>query len=181
MDNSFLVKLCSRTWALTSLQLIARGTSARISPLAAAACCGRTAMSASVTHLVELGLLEKNPGYGHPMRPEFRLTANGVAVASWAADLYELVDSEHDRSILRGKWSLPLLSCLPKETRYSALRRELAPVTDRALSKCLGQLTERHWVVRDVSADTSPPSVSYCAIDDGVILHRQLRQLPAVA
>jgi DNA-binding HxlR family transcriptional regulator len=181
MDNQFLVKLCSRTWALTSLRLIAQGTSARVSPLAAAAGCGRTAMSASVAHLIELGLLEKNPGYGHPMRPEFRLTAAGEAVAAWAADLYSMVDGEHDRSILRGKWSLPLLSCLPQQTRYSELRRELAPVSDRALSNCLGQLTERNWVARVVSTDTSPPSVSYCAIDAGLILHRQLRQLPVVA
>ena len=49
------------------------------------------------------------------------------------------------------------------------------------LSKCLGQLTERNWVTRVVSTDTSPPSVSYCAIEGGLILHRQLRQLPALA
>jgi len=69
MDKLYLVNLCSRSWALTALQLIERGTSARVSPLAAAAGCGRTAMSASVSHLLEMGLLERNPGAGHPMRP----------------------------------------------------------------------------------------------------------------
>ncbi len=180
MDNQSLVNLCSRSWALTALSLIASGTSARVSPLAAAAGCGRTAMSASVVHLLEMRLLERNPGFGHPMRPEFRLTPAGTAVAAWAAELNNLIDLEQDRSIIRSKWSLPLLSCLPRETRYAELRRALSPVTDRALSLCLGQLTSRNWVSRMVSADTSPPAVSYRAVNHGLTLHHQLQRLPDV-
>jgi len=181
MDKLYLVNLCSRSWALTALQLIERGTSARVSPLAAAAGCGRTAMSASVSHLLEMGLLERNPGAGHPMRPEFRLTVAGAAIAGWALELDELVESAQDRTVIRGKWSLPLLNCLPHETRYSELRRVLAPVSDRALSNCLVQLTARSWVSRLVSADTSPPAVSYRAVDAGLALHQQLQRLPKVA
>ena len=59
MNKQRLVNLCSRSWALTALHLMARGESGRISPLAAAAGCGRNSMSASVEHLVVLGLLEK--------------------------------------------------------------------------------------------------------------------------
>lgn len=181
MDKAFIVNLCSRSWALTALALIARGTSARVSPLAAAAGCGRTAMSASVAHLLEMGLLEKNPGYGHPMRPEFRLTTLGVAVAAWAVDLLDIIDSADGQSIIRSKWPLPLLSCLPRQTRYAELRVALAPVSDRALSLCLGQLTNRHWIERSVSTNSSPPAVTYCAIAHGLTLHRQLQRLPKVA
>ena len=35
-------------------------------------------------HLIELGLLERNPGYGHPLRPAFRLTELGRTVATLA-------------------------------------------------------------------------------------------------
>jgi len=181
MDKHYLVNLCSRTWTLTALRLIASGTSARVSPLAATAGCGRTAMSASVAHLLDMNLLERNPGSGHPMRPEFRLTQAGAAVAAWAQELDELIDTDLDRTVIRGKWSLALLSSLPEETRYSELRRALSPVSDRALSLCLGQLTERSWVSRLVSANTSPPAVSYCAVNNGLMLYRQLQHLPAVA
>ena len=110
MDKHQLVNLCSRTWSLTALSLIAHGVSCRVSPLAAAAGCGRTSMSASVEHLISLGLLERNPGHGHPLRPEYRLTPGGVYVAEWAKGLINLVKSDQDQSLLRNKWSLPLIS-----------------------------------------------------------------------
>ena len=56
MDNIYLVKLCSRTWSLYALHLIAGGVPARVSPLAAAAGCGRTAMGSAVAQLVDMGL-----------------------------------------------------------------------------------------------------------------------------
>lgn len=33
-------------------------------------------------HLIKIGLLERNPGYGHPLRPEFRLTQLGIEAAA---------------------------------------------------------------------------------------------------
>lgn len=174
MDKHELVKLCSRSWSLTALGLMADGVPGRTSPLAAAAGCGRTAMNGSISHLVDLGLLERNPGYGHPLRPEFRLTANGEDIAKWASTLVLIVQGRADRRLLRSKWSLPLISCLPKETRYSDLRRQLFPVSDRALSLCLGQLTERHWISRQVSAEKSPPAVSYHLSGTGSTVHRHL-------
>ncbi|MEM6987990.1 MAG: transcriptional regulator, partial [Pseudomonadota bacterium] len=81
MDNLFLVKLCSRAWSLPALAAIAQGVPARVSPLAAALGSGRTAMGSAVAQLLELGLLETNPGFGHPLRPEFRLTPSGQGLA----------------------------------------------------------------------------------------------------
>lgn len=178
MDKRKLVKLCSRSWSLTALGLMADGVPGRTSPLAAAAGCGRTAMNGSVSHLVEMGLLERNPGYGHPLRPEFRLTANGEDIAKWASTLNRIVKGRADRRLLRGKWSLPLISCLPKELRYSDLRRQLAPVSDRALSLCLGQLSERRWISRQVSTDQSPPAVRYSLNKPGSNVHEHLKVIP---
>ncbi len=178
MNKSQLVTICSRSWSLMALRLLADGTASRVSPLAAAAGCGRTSMSASVVHLGELGLVERNPGYGHPLRPEFRLTRSGKALAAWAADLYGIAETDQDRLLIRSKWSLPLISCLPDETRYSELRRQLHPVSDRALSQCLGHLSDGQWVHRSVSVNTSPPAVSYRAIHNGIALHQHLQHLP---
>lgn len=181
MDKHQLVNLCSRTWSLTALGLMARGVSARVSPLAAAADCGRTSMGASVEHLVQIGLLERNPGHGHPLRPEFRLTHEGENMAEWAAQLMGLFKSESDKMLLRNKWSLPLIRSLPEEKRYSDLRRELVPVTDRALSNCLGALTEYAWVKRRVADNISPPAVSYRTMPLGQKVHKHLMCLPSVA
>jgi len=93
MDKKRIVKLCSRSWSLTALGLMADGVSGRVSPLAAAAGCGRTSMGASVEHLVDLGLLERNPGHGHPLRPEYRFTEQGAYVADWALELDSIVKS----------------------------------------------------------------------------------------
>jgi DNA-binding HxlR family transcriptional regulator len=177
MDKPELVKLCSRTWALTVLRLMAEGVPGRTSPLAAAAGCGRTAMQASVLHLVELGVLEKNPGYGHPLRADYRLTASGAQLAEWSATLHRIVSPEADPILWRGKWSLPLISCLPVETRYGELRRQLNPVTDRALSMCLNQLGQRRLIARRVSTRVAPPAVSYRLLAAGDRVYGHLQTL----
>jgi len=181
MDKRQLVNLCSRSWSLTALGLIAAGTSARVSPLAAAAGCGRTAMSASVDHLIRNGLLERNPGYGHPLRPEYRLTTAGGVIAQWALELDGLIKMPSDRALLRSKWSLPLISCLGQERRYADFRRELVPVTDRALSNGLASLTEHSWVSRRVLAKVSPPAVVYRPLAKAQRLQQHVARLPQVA
>lgn len=177
MDKQYLVNLCSRTWALTALGLIAGGVSARVSPLAATAGCGRTSMSASIEHLVALGLLENNPGYGHPLRPEYKLTNQGASIAEWALELDSIVKSDQEKALLRTKWSLPLVSCIPDEVRYSEIRRQLVPVTDRALSASLSKLKDNHWVQRNVSGHLSPPIVSYRILNTGKKVHNHLLRL----
>ena len=177
MNKKRLVNLCSRGWALTALQLMARGESGRISPLAAAAGCGRNSMSASVEHLVVLGLLEKNPGYGHPLRPEYRFTERGAIIAEWALELNSIVKSDEEKALVRNKWSLPLVSCIPDEVRYSEIRRQLVPVTDRALSAGLSKLIDNRWIRRNVNGNISPPIVSYRTLSTGKKLHNHLLRL----
>ncbi len=181
MNKYKLVNLCSRTWSLTALSLMAHGVSCRVSPLAAAAGCGRNSMGASVEHLTSLGLLERNPGHGHPLRPEYRLTPEGIYVAEWAKGLSSLIKSDRDQALLRNKWSLPLISCLPEERRYSEIRRELIPITDRALSSCISKLTEESWIKRSVSINISPPTVTYRPLKTGQRVYTHLLQLSKVA
>ena len=150
---------------------MAEGVSGRISPLAAAAGCGRTSMSASVEHLVFLGLLEINPGHGHPLRPEYRFTERGSSIAEWTLELHSIAKSDVEKALLRNKWSLPLVSCIPDEVRYSEIRRQLVPVTDRALSAGLGRLTDSRWIRRSVGERISPPMVSYCTQGTGCLLY----------
>ena len=42
---------------------------------------GRESLQRTLQALVERGLVQRNPGYGHPLRPEYLLTARGARVA----------------------------------------------------------------------------------------------------
>ncbi len=162
-----LVKLCSRRWCLTALALIASGVHTRVSPVAHAAGCGRTAMTASFERLLELGLMVRSPGHGHPLRPEFMLSTEGREIAKWALQLETRIVDNVDRRRVRRAWALPILSELHEPRRFNELRKALKPITDRALTLALTDCVDAGWIERIVDADTSPPAVSYRAIGKG--------------
>ena len=84
MDISEIVNVASRAWALPILNCLHGGVPGRQAPLLAATGAGRTAFAQSIGHLIEIGLVERNPGHGHPLRPEFRLTEAGKAARDYA-------------------------------------------------------------------------------------------------
>ena len=97
MDIKLLVKLTSKAWSLKILALLHTGIPGRQAPLMAATRASRSSFAASLEHLVHLGLLERNPGHGHPLRPEFRLTPLGVTVAAMA---HRILDATPDETTL---------------------------------------------------------------------------------
>lgn len=151
------VLLCARAWTLPALALIHEGVPARVSPLAAAAGASRAAMAASLTRLEELALLQTNEGHGHPLRPAVRLTRSGKRVAGAAVELMTSLRTDAHQAIARKTWPLPVLAVLDRDHSFGELRRELAPVTDRALSQTLKALQLAGLVVRAVD-DEGPSS-----------------------
>ena len=88
MDINALVNMTSRAWGLPILAAFHDGVPGRQAPLLAATGASRTAFGQSLDHLIECGLVERNPGYGHPLRPEFRLTSAGDKAARVAHGIY---------------------------------------------------------------------------------------------
>ncbi|WP_343895770.1 winged helix-turn-helix transcriptional regulator [Roseibium denhamense] len=113
-----------------------------------------------------LRLLERNPGHGHPLRPECRLTPIGQEAASLAHEIQGLAQDE-DRDLLRRAWTLPVLTSLHQPRFFNDLRRTLPQITDRALSKSLQSMEERQWVFRQVLPSTRPPRPLYSSINLG--------------
>ena len=94
-------------------------------------------------HLVALegfGWIMRNPGHGHPLRPEYLLSGTGAPIAAWCARVMR----ERARLGLEpeaiGRWSLPLVGQLQAGwQRFSELERALVPITPRALSLTVQQ------------------------------------------
>ncbi len=167
MDIETLVKITSRAWALKVLALIHEGVAGRQAPLLAASGASRTAFVQSLRHLEELGFLERNPGHGHPLRPEFRLTSQGQEIAPIAHRIDAATRDDAGAVLVRKVWTVPVLAVARKPRVFSELKRELGPITDRALSKSLRDLNDQNWIERSVNVELRPPRPSYQVVNEG--------------
>lgn len=116
----------------------------------------RNALKAALTALTDLDLVERNPGYGHPLRPEYRLTTKGQSIAPAAASYTALMT---DRPSGRLKWSAPILNGLLKLNRFNALQQALG-ITPRAMTQTLKSLESDGLVSRSID-DGYPPRSHY--------------------
>lgn len=175
MDINLLVNLTSRAWSLHILALLESGVPGRQAPLLAASGAGRTAFAGSLEHLIDLNLLERNPGHGHPLRPEYRLTPQGIVAAKMAGRIMGAAPGLVTTDLLRRSWTVPILAIADTPRHFSEIRSALGPVTDRALSLSLRQLHDRRWLRRDVDAAQRPLRPTYLAINDGARISSALR------
>lgn len=134
-------RLSAGRWFIPLLAFMSEEGGARFGVLLRQLGVSRSVLSRHVDALEEAGWLGRNPGHGHPLRPEYLLTEAGRPIAAWC----ERVMEERRRLGLErdglGRWSLPLILGLePDWKRFSTLQAELAPVTPRALSLTLKQM-----------------------------------------
>ncbi len=174
MDIELLVKLTSRAWSLSILAQMDRGVPGRQATLISATGAGRTAFNQSLAHLIDLGLMERNPGHGHPLRSEFRLSAEGAQIAGIASTVESLVKQPCQRILLRRAWSLPVLSASRHPRYFGEIKTRLLPITDRALSQSLKLLETHQWLRRDVESSGRPLRARYRATDTGAEISRAI-------
>ncbi|MEL6966036.1 MAG: winged helix-turn-helix transcriptional regulator [Pseudomonadota bacterium] len=177
MDNKDCVKLCERAWGLSILAALADGVPARQAVLLKHTGAGRTAFAHSLQHLMDLGCVERNPGHGHPLRPEFRLTKRGDAAADLAQSLLALGNASN---LLRRAWTVPILHGLQSPLTFNALGQQLSPITSRALSQNLKMLEAAEWVTRRIDPVQRPPRSHYQTVGTGAYLSAALAAAPAL-
>lgn len=175
MDIELLVNISSKAWALKILALLDSGVAGRQAPLLAATKATRPAFAASLKHLTELNLLEKNPGHGHPLRPEIRLTPQGIEAAAMAGRVISAAPDDAALAILKRTWSMPILAIARGPTRYSAIKTRLGRITDRALSQSLYFLEERDWLAREMNVSNRVAYPTYQAIEKGAEISRLIQ------
>ncbi len=134
-------RLASRRWLIPILASISRDGGSRFGVLARQLGISRSVLSCHLDALEGFGWMIRNPGHGHPLRPEYLLTPEGRIVGAWC----ETASAQQQRFGLErgdlGRWSLPLLFDLhARKQRFGDLQRSLTPITSRALSLALGDM-----------------------------------------
>lgn len=134
-------------------------------------------MRTTVDALIEHGHVMKNPGYGHPMRPEYVLTESGLLIGESCDRLLQAIDEAEARQLALSKWTMPVVYALrPGSRRFGQLRTECGKVTDRALTQALKALIWGGLVQREVT-ESYPPSVEYSLTPAGSSLLPHLQSL----
>jgi len=175
MDINLLVKITARAWSLPILAQLHRGVPGRQAALLAKTGAGRTAFAQSLAHLVSLELLERNPGHGHPLRPEYQLTPIGAQTAQMADQIERVPLQTSQNTLLRRAWTVPVLAVSDAPQSFSKIKSALPQVTDRALSQSLKLLQTERWITRDVDGTCMPPRPIYQAAGSGLLVTRAVR------
>ena len=161
IDDADLRRLTAGRWLVPLMAHVGEEHGSRFAVMLARLGLSRSVLAASLTALQEAGWLVRNPGHGHPLRPEYVLTPAGEPVAAFCRQVMaqrERLGLEHGQL---PRWSLPLIARLDGENaRFSALRDALRPVTPRALSLTLKQMLQVDLIDRALE-DEFPPIAIY--------------------
>lgn len=168
--DSLLAQLTSHRWLVPLLADLAAHRGARFVELIHRLGLSRDSCARTLDAAAAIGWVQRNPGHGHPLRPEYILTEKGNAAAARAATI-----AEAQRAIglpigAATRWGLPLVAGIGAgHDRFNALSRLLAPATPRALSQGLSALG-RHGLVTRAVLDMRPPASRYDLTGSGRIL-----------
>ena len=160
---SSLVALCHHRWSLPGAREIGRTRGSRFATLTGRLGVTGESLRRTLAYLQDEGLVARNPGYGHPLRPEYVLTrARRERSRRGCRALLEALAGREDVGLK--KWSLPVLAELSRAAAILRAPRGAARTTARALALALKDL-EAAGLVRRRVTDDHPPQVSYEATD----------------
>lgn len=152
--------------------LAAAGGGAKFVTLERGLAVNKDSLSRTLDAAIAAGLVERNAGHGHPLRPEYVLTAVGRLAAHTIAPLQQ----EQARIGLApgdvGRWGLPILCRLHLgAARFNAVARALIPITPRALNAALTTLSDHALINRSVTTQ-APIAAIYALTSRGEPLAR---------
>lgn len=147
-----LTALVHHRWTLPVLGELYRDDGAKFVTLVHRLSISRDSLARTLEHLKTLDLAIKNPGYGHPLRPEYVLTPVGQLIGSNTITLLEHITHLGMTDVALKKWSLPvLLGVHHGLDRFTDLLSALPDMTSRALSLAVRDLEHAHLLRREGS------------------------------
>ena len=161
-DIVWLTQLCHRRWSVAVLGLFVTGRGCRLVEVYRGLVIPRESARQAVENLLLLGLLRRNSGFGHPLRPEFLPTATGERLAGIGNRLHRWVVAQELDDLAYRKWSLPtLLAVAAGEHGFTTLQNYLPNITPRALAQALKSLAAEGLLERRVSPVDFPVAPTY--------------------
>ena len=172
-----LIALVHHRWNIPVLAELERQSGGRFVTLANNLGASRSSLSRSLGDLMDMGLVVKNPGVGHPMRPEYLLTSRGREIGSQCVSLVRLLNRRGENDIAYRKWTLPLVAALGSRVRrFNELRDALGDrATPRAVALGLRAMTEQRWATRSL-IDEYPPAAGYQLMPKGRSVLERIRE-----
>lgn len=168
--DPLLIQLGSHRWLVPLLADLAAYKGARFVELIHRLGLSRDSLSRTLDAVAAIGWVQRNPGHGHPLRPEYILTKAGEAAAARAATIAEAQAAIGLPPGAATRWGLPLVVGISGgHDRFNALSRLLSPATPRALSQGLTALGAHGLVTREV-LDMRPPASRYDLTKSGAHL-----------
>jgi DNA-binding HxlR family transcriptional regulator len=174
---STLIALFHNRWSVPILAELHRQRGSRFVTLARTLEMSRESLRRTLAALIDGGLVGRNPGYGHPLRPEYVLTRAGDSLARACGPLVERLRRGDLEDVGLKKWSMPVVFALAERPRrFSELREQLLGISPRALALALKDLEAAGLLDRRVT-DDYPPATVYRLTTTGRPLATLLRQV----
>ncbi|MEP6909738.1 MAG: winged helix-turn-helix transcriptional regulator [Actinomycetota bacterium] len=157
---STLVALFHNRWSVPILAELHRQRGSRFVTLSRTLGLSGESLRRTLGALIDGGLVGRNPGYGHPLRPEYVLTRAGTPIGAACRPLVEAIGRQGLGEVALKKWSMPAVLALANgPLRFSELREALDGVSPRALTLALKDLEATGLVERRVTDDYPPATV----------------------
>lgn len=148
-------------WIVPVMALLAERNGARFVEVLNALGISRESLVRTLEGAIAMGWVVRNAGHGHPLRPEYLLTAEGHRVAHICVGITKAQGRLGIGPAELTRWSLPIIRLIANgESRFNSLERALAPATPRALAQSLKSMMGQELLNRKVIADY-PPVSSY--------------------
>ena len=169
-DLPALLALSKWRWAGPILADLSAHNGARFVEVRQRLGLARDSLSRTLNAAVDAGWVIPNPGYGHPLRPEYILTHKGERLAIRATAILEAQAAVTLAPNGLTRWSLPIIHSVSQgHRRFGEISNVLAPVGPRALSQSLKKLMASDLLNRKL-IDDYPPTSLYDLTQQGKIL-----------
>jgi DNA-binding HxlR family transcriptional regulator len=156
-DLAGLVRLCHHRWTIPLVAVLGRDRGARFAALQNQLNVARPSLERVLAAADRLGLVMTNPGYGHPLRPEYLLTPFGEAIAEPCLEVYLEAEQLLPADLAWRKWSLPVLAALGSGgPRFVDVQAAIGSITPRALTLAFDDLHAAGWIERVLEGDRTP-------------------------
>ena len=161
MTNQKQYNLFHYRWIIPIISIIYIHKGAKFVTLLNELKISRSVLTSTLRKLIEQGFVIRNPGYGHPLRPEYILTDKGINLGPFCDEMMACIIEQNGYHLFESKWAIQIIYlCSEGEIRFSELKSALAPITSRALSEELKLLNSEGFIERKI-IEGFPPLTIY--------------------